>query len=214
MTTKLQLYQGAIMALRQNAVDMAVTDDSAFVNNLDLVYDRTLRFVLESGDWNYATRTVAIEASEDEQSAFGFAFVVPKPDDYAGRIVQIAGNDRFYPPLSHYHEEGGLEGFIYCDVDPLYLRYVSNGVGHGLNLSNWPETFATAVEYELAWRIAPHVTNMSANEKNEFFKLKNQMLSNAKSKDARNQAPERPPPGRLVTARAGRQARRDWWRQN
>lgn len=213
MASKQGLYRGAILILKQNAVGVAVTDDDAFVNTLNLVYDDAIKFVLEAGLWNYATRTVSIEASEDVEPEFGFAFAVEKPDDYAGRVVAIAANARFYPPLSAYHEDGGLSGYFWVDCDPLYLRYISNSVEYGLNLASWPATFTRAVEYELAWRVAPHLTNMSASEKEELRKDRERTMRDAKSKDALNQAPERPPPGRLVTARAGRMARRDWWRQ-
>lgn len=215
MTTKLQLYQGAHMVLKQNAVDMAVTDDTAFVNNLDLIYDRSLKWCLEQGLWNFATRTVSIEASEDVSSSFGFAFAVEKPDDYAGRVVAIAANDRFWPALGTggYHEDGGLSGYFWVDCDPLYLRYVSNSVQYGLNLSAWPESFATFAEHELAWRVAGHLTNISAAEKDELRKGRDRTLRDARSKDALNQAPERPPPGRLVSSRRGRMGLRLGWRQ-
>lgn len=212
MTTKLQLYQGAHMILRQNAVDMAITDDTAFVNNLDLVFDKTARWCLEQGLWNYATRTVALEASVSVVPQFGYNFAIEKPDDYAGRIVAISANQRFWPNLNDYQEEGGLSGFIFCNHDPLYLRYISNGVQYGLNLANWPETFATFVEHELAWRVAPHVTSMSAAEKEELRKDKTRAMRDARSKDALNQGSERPPPGRLVRSRHGRTGMRNSWR--
>ena len=212
MATKQGLYRAAILILKQNAVGVTVTDDDAFVNNLNLVYDDAIKYVLEEGLWNYETRTVSAEASADVEPAFGFSFAVEKPEDYAGRIVAIAANDRFYPPLTEYHEEGGLQGYIFVDCDPLYLRYISNATEYGLNLGSWPATFTRAVEYELAWRVAPHLTNMSAAEKDTFRKEKVQALRDAKSKDALNQAPERPPPGRLVTSRRGRQFSRTWWR--
>lgn len=212
MTTKTQLYQGAHLVLKQNAVSMAVTDDEAFVNNLDLIYDRSIKWCLEQGLWNFATRDVSAEASEDVETQFGFAYAVEKPDDYAGRIVAISANDRFYPTLGpgEYLETGGLSGYIFVDCDPLFLRYISNSVEYGLALGNWPETFATFVEHELAWRVAGHLTNMGVNEKDELRKQRDRTMRDARSKDALNQASERPPPGRLVTSRRGRQFSRTW----
>lgn len=211
MATKQQLYRSSVLLLKQNAVDLTVTDDSAFVNVLDLVYDETLRFCLCAGDWNFATRTVSIEASEDVESGIDdYAYAIPKPDDYAGRIVAISGNQRFDPPLDDYHEDGGFSGYIWCDVDPLYLRYISNGVEYGLNLTDWLPAFERYVEHELAWRIAPHLTSMSANEKEEFRKERKRALQDAQAKDARNQGAQKLPQGRLVQARGWPSTRSRW----
>jgi hypothetical protein len=209
--TKTTLYRGAIMLLRQNAVDVAVTDDIAFVNNLDLVYDRVLAYCIVQSDWNFATRTVSIEASEDVSSGINdYSYAIPKPDDYAGRIVAISGNQRFDPPLDDYHEDGGFSGYIWCDVDPLYLRYISNSVEYGLNLADWHPAFERYVEHELAWRVAPHLTSMSANEKEEFRKERKRALLDAQAKDARNQGAQKLPQGRLVQARGWPSTRSRW----
>ena len=209
--SKTTLYQGAILLIKQNAVDVTTTEDSAFVNVLDLVYDRVLAFCLCEGDWNFATRTVSIEASTDVTSAISdYSYAIEKPSDYAGRIVAISGNQRFDPPLDDYHEDGGLSGYIWCDVDPLYLRYISDGVEFGLNLADWSPAFERYVEYELAWRIAPQLTSMSANEKEEFRKERKRALRDAQAKDARNQGVQPLPQGRLVQARGYPSSRSRW----
>jgi hypothetical protein len=209
--SKTSLYQGAILLLKQNAVDVTITEDSAFVNVLDLVYDRAIAFCLSSGDWNFATRTVSIEASEDVSSGINdYSYAIEKPSDYAGRIVAISGNQRFDPPLDDYHEDGGFGGYIWCDVDPLYFRYISNSVEYGLDLSNWHPAFERYVEHELAWRIAPHLTQMSANEKEEFRKERKRALRDAQAKDARNQGAQPYPQGRLVQSRGFPSTRSRW----
>ena len=210
MATKLRLYRSSVLLLKQNAVDLAVTDDDAFVNTLDLIYDEVLAFCLAAGDWNHATRTASIEASSDVTPEFGYSFAIEKPDDYAGRIVAISGNDRFNPPLDDYHEDGGLSGFIWCDADPLYLRWISNGSDYGLNLGAWPPAFERYVEHELAWRIAGTLTNMSAAEKEEFRKERNRSLRDAQAKDARNQGAQPLPMGRLVQSRGWPSTRSRW----
>jgi hypothetical protein len=209
--SKTTLYRGSILLLKQNAVDVTITDDNAFVNVLDLVYDRAIAFCLANGDWNFATRTVSIEASEDVSSGINdYSYAIPKPDDYAGRIVSLSGNQRFDPPLDDYHEDGGFSGYIWCDVDPLYFRYVSNGVEFGLDLSNWHPAFERYVEHELAWRVAPHLTSMSASEKDEFRKERKRALQDAQAKDARNQGAQKLPQGRLVQARGYPSSRSRW----
>jgi hypothetical protein len=211
MATKLKLYRAAQLILKQNAVDATVSDGSAFTNNLDLVYDDVLAYCLENGDWNFATRTVSIEASENVDSGIeDYSYAIEKPSDYAGRIVAISGNQRFDPPLDDYHEDGGFGGYIWCDVDPLYLRYISNGSDYGLDLSNWHPAFERYVEHELAWRVAPHLTSMSANEKEEFRKQVKRALLDAQAKDARNQGAQPLPQGRLVQSRGYPSSRSRW----
>jgi hypothetical protein len=208
--TKTTLYRNAILLLKSNAVDVATTDDDAFVNTFDLYYDRALAFALESGDWNFATRTGSIEASEDVEPKFGYSFAIEKPGDYAGRIVSISGNERFDPRLDDYHEDGGLSGYIWCDYDPLYLRWVSNSVEYGLNLSIWSPAFERYFEHELAWRGAGVLTNMSMAEKEEFRKERKRALMDAQGKDGRNQGAAPLPRGRLVTARGYSSIRSRW----
>lgn len=203
MATKQGIYRATHLLLKEIGSDVTVSDDTRFVNTLGLVYDDTLAFMLEQGLWNFATRTVAIEADASEEPDFGYSFAIPKPDDYAGRIVQISGDQRFDCPLNDYQEEGGLSGFIFCDVDPLYLRYISNGVAYGLNLADWPYSFTRAVEYELAFRVAPHLTSMGEDSMDRLERRKQKALRDARSKDAVNQGSMRPPAGRLATSRAG-----------
>lgn len=213
MATKLGVYRAVHLLVKQNAVGMTVSDDDQLVNTINLAYDAAIAHCLEQGLWNFATRTVQAEASDDIESQFGFNFVFEKPSDYAGRLVALSGNEYFRPPLEHYHEDGGLEGYFFADQDPLYIRYISNSSDYGLNLGAWPATFTRAVEYEIADRVAPHITNMSAAEKDELRKDKIRALRDARSKDALNQAPERPPVGRLVRSRRGRMGLRDSWRE-
>jgi len=211
MATKLKLYRAAQLILKQNAVDATVSDGSAFTNNLDLVYDDVLAYCLENGDWNFATRTVSIEASEDVDSGIeDYSYAIEKPSDYAGRIVAISGNQRFDPPLDDYHEDGGLSGYIWCDVDPLYLRYISNSVEYGLNLADWPPSFTRAVEYELAFRVAPTLTSMGEDAFDMLEKRKKRAMHDAQSKDARNQGAQKLPQGRLVQSRGFPSTRSRW----
>ena len=211
MATKAQLYKSAVLLIKQNAIGLAVTDDDAFVNTINLVYDEALRFALCAGDWNFATRTVSIEASENVSSGINdYAYAIEKPSDYAGRIVAISGNQRLDPPLDAYHEDGGFSGYIWCDVDPLYLRYISNGNEYRLNLADWHPAFERYFEYELAWRIAPQLTNMGEDATDRFEKRKNKALHNAQAQDARNQGAQPLPQGRLVQSRGYPSSRSRW----
>jgi hypothetical protein len=72
-----------------------------------------------------------------------------------------------------------------------------------LNLADWPWTFARAVEYELAFRVAPHVTTMGEDSFSKLEGRKIRALRDARSKDALNQGNQYPPAGRLARSRGG-----------
>lgn len=166
---------------------------------LDEAYDRSVQYMLEQGLWNFALRTVAIEDSTDVEPAFGYSYVFERPDDYV-RLVRISDTGTLYPTLDDYLEEGLNWS---ANVTPLYMQYVSNGASYGTNQSLWPETFKKALEAHLALEIAPHVPRMSARAIEGLTETLRLRLRDARGKDAFNQAAERPPPGRLSTARNG-----------
>lgn len=202
MATKLSLYKNSLLVLKERGISVALTDDEATRHTFDIIYDDCLAYLLEEGSWNFATRTMAIDHSTDVDSEFGFQYIFEKPSDYANRIVAISANDRFYPALGagEYHDEGA---YIYADCDPLYLRYVSNGVTYGLDLSRWPASFTRAAHYELAFRMAGSVPGFSEGAMERLEQRKERALANARSKDAFNQAADLKAVGRLVRARGG-----------
>lgn len=211
MASKLGLFKGALLKVKQRPIS-ALTDTDESRYTLDTVYDDVVAMALSAGNWNFAGRSVAIEASTDVEPEFGFAYAVEKPSDWV-RTVQIAGNGDFWPQLDagEYVDEGE---FWNCNVDPLYIRYVSDHTSYGGDLSLWPAAFSDYVEWELASHIAPHLTSMSVSELDWIEKQKQRALNQARSLDAFNQAPDRKPVGRLVRARTGNRSqwgpRRQW----
>src|ERR1041385_4203006 len=117
-TTKTQIYRNAALILKEAAAGLATTDDSTLVNTFGVAYDSALAFVLEVGKWNFATRTLSIEADTDQEPAFGFGFAFEKPDDYVN-LIKLSGSATFYPPFGpmQYTDEGN---FWFANVDPLY----------------------------------------------------------------------------------------------
>ncbi len=212
-TTKLGLYNGALRILNTNRL-ATLTDDRPERFILDDVYDDSLTMILEEGDWNFAQRSVELAASVDLEPGFGYTFAFERPDDYV-RLITISGNAYYWPMLEEYIEEVTSTGdqVFLTFVSPLYLRYVSNGNNFGLNLGQWPIAFARAVEYDLAQRIASHVTSMSAQEFDNLHRMARKVIGAARAKDARAQGQEYPSPGRMVRARLGSGTiSRNYWR--
>lgn len=175
-----------------------VEDEMVLRRLLDEAYDDAVEHCLADSLWNFASRTVAIEAETDIEPEFGYNYTFEKPDDFI-RLVAIADNGFLYPTLDEYLDEGQ---YWHANVDPLYVQYVSDDTSAGRDESLWPITFKKAVEAYLALEIAPSA-GMSANfiaGLNDEFRRR---LRDARSKDSANQAAMRPSPGRLLLARTG-----------
>lgn len=177
-----------------------VEGEMALRRLLDESYDSAVLYLLEQGLWNFASRTVAIESETAVEPAFGYTYVFEKPDDYV-RLVAIGDNGSLWPPIDDYLDEGA---YWNANCDPLYVQYVSNDASYGLNTSLWPQTFKRLLEAYLALQIAPDPhASISAAKLQELKDHYSRMLRDARSKDAFNQAPQRPPPGRLSRSRSG-----------
>ena len=203
MASKLSLYGGALRALGERRLS-SLTEDRASRRELDDAYDRVLGNCIEAGFWNYAMRTVELEASTDVTPQFGLSYAYEKPDDWV-RTYKMSANERFQPPLEEWHDE---QGYIFCDVEPLYLRYVSSEAA--LNLSLWPASFETYVELALARAVCLNV-NSSETRNEQLKKDLKAAKADALAKDAMNQAVEFPPTGTWVQSRStGLHSRSRW----
>jgi hypothetical protein len=210
MTDRLSLYNGGLKILKQRKLS-ALTDAVEARYVLDDEYDKVVAWALEQGLWNFALRTLAVEASVDVESEFGPTYAFERPEDYV-RLNAISGNGHFDPTLNDYVDEGE---YWLASVNPLYVSYVSNDTSYGMNLGRWPQTFVSTVEHELAYRAGPALTAMGAREYQDLERRRDKVLRDARSKDALNQPAQRPPSGRLVGAREGfgtRRGQTPWWR--
>lgn len=196
MATKLGVYNQALLELKQRKL-AALTDANTARRTLDDFWDTVKEYMLAEGLWNFAGRAAAIEASTDVEPEFGFTYAVEIPEDFV-RLVAISANGDFWPTLDRYHIESG---YWHVNVNPLYVRWISNGNDYGSDLSLWTPAFERATALELAHRVAPHLTGMSEDRLIALEKKAKRELTNARSKDAMDQMAERPPPGRLVNAR-------------
>jgi hypothetical protein len=196
MATKLGLYNGALFLLKATRLD-TVSDAREERYTLDEVYDSVLGYCLEQGNWKFATRTVAIEHSEDLEPSFGYSYAFERDTDFV-RLIAISASGNFFPPLEDFADEASA---WHANCDPLYASYVSDGASYGADLSLWPRTYERAVEHELAVRIAPHITTMGGDGMDRLIRDSTRAMANAKMKDARAGPIKRPPPGRLVQSR-------------
>lgn len=204
-TSQIQLYNIGLLFIGERRLEsLAETREPRRM--LDEVWTRgngATRYFLEQGYWNFAMRAIKIDSSPSISPDFGYSFAFEKPDDFI-RLNMISGDDRFNWPLPDYEIEAGI---IYCDVDPLFIRYVSDDEDWGADFSLWPETFTLWAGSWLGYQIVPTLKNEVDREalKKELRKL----LVDARSKDAQQEPPRFPPLSSWAQARYGRHYRRD-----
>lgn len=209
MTTKLELYNNALLLLGHSTL-ADLTEDNEARRILDTTWDNDfVRLVLEAGMWRFAFRSQKLTPEPSITPAFGYINGYQKGSDWV-RTAAICHDEYFDNPLLRYHDEVDI---IYADEEEIFVRFVSDDAAFGGDLSIWPLGFQTYAEAELAGKIArkltsdkdtiiflygdPHRPNSGYIEKT---------LKEAKSRAAAKDPTRFFPPGSWTTARG----RRGW----
>ena len=204
-TSRLELYNIGCLAVNERQLD-SLDEDRKPRRLMDHVWTRgegAIKYWLEQGYWNFAMRALKIDSSTSVEPEFGYSFAFQIPDDFV-RLNMISGDDRFNWPLTDYEVEGE---FIYADVDPLYIRIVSDADDWGKDFSKWPETFTLWAGTWMGLQIAPNLKNDLDLEALEVRTRR--LLVDARSKDASMEPTRFPPLSSWAQARFGRHYRRD-----
>lgn len=199
-TDRLALYNIACYAIGERRL-ASLTEDREARHRLDEVWQRGqggIKYALEQGYWNFAMRAVKMDASTSVEPEFGFQQAFEIPEDFV-RLNMISSDEYMSYPLTTYEIEGD---YIYCEVDPLYLRYISDHNDYGGDLGRWPETFTTWFGTWLGLQIAPSAENDIDLE--ALRKLEKRLRIDARSKDAQMEPPRWPPLSSWAQARLGR----------
>lgn len=195
MATQLIIYNNALLELGE-ALLSGLSENREPRRVLDQRWTTTVYKCLEAASWNFATRTIQIDADPDIDLSFGYTYAFPHPNDWL-RTAAISADENFSCPLIDFADEASVWK---ANVTPLYIRYISNGADFGMDLSLWPNTFADYVAAQLAADIASRVRE---SKQADMIKLARLRFSKAAAVDAVGQAPARKPVGRFVNARAG-----------
>lgn len=199
MTDKLTVYNDALIHLEDRRLaSLSEARESRRV--LDDLWDGALAYCLASGEWNFAMRSVQADSSASITPTFGYQFAFTKPTDWASTF-QVSAGETFEIPLKEY-EFNDEAGIWYANVDPLYVKYVSNDPAYGGDLSLWTPLYAEFVSARLAVKGCRRITgNTSLLE--GLIKLEDKAKKAAQSRDARDETPISPPRGSWVTSRLG-----------
>lgn len=199
MTTKLTIYNGALNILGERKLASA-TENVEARYELDEIWDNNfLNRVLHMGQWNFAARSVQLEASPSVTPSFGFQFAFDKPPLDFVRTMMVCYDEYFNRPITQYSDEGQ---WIFADVEVLYLKYVSNDSQFGGDYSLWPPNFTEFVEHYLAYKVAPRLVGIDIRERTIEAKYERALVK-AKAVDAMESPAKFAPRGGWSQSRQG-----------
>jgi hypothetical protein len=204
MASKLGIYNGANLVLGERKLS-SLTENRPSRRRLDSVWDDDgLRSCLQSGFWNFAMQSIELTHSPSVDPAFGFRYAFDKPSDWV-RTAVVSADESFYNELLNYEDQGA---YWYADVDPIYVRYVSDDDQLGMDLSLWPANFTRYVEHYFALRICKATSN-SSNDTDALEAKVKRLLNEAKATDAMDEATKKLKPGSWSESRRGWKSGRD-----
>ncbi|HEX03850.1 MAG TPA: hypothetical protein ENH10_01645 [Bacteroidetes bacterium] len=208
MSTKILMYNEALMICGERSIS-SLTEARECRELLDHVWDNGgVDACLAEAQWKFAMRTIEADYDTSVTTQFGYKRAYTKPSDW---IVtsSVCSDEYFNVPLLQYVDEAG---YWYCDIDVIYVRYVSNASTYGGDIGSWPQTFADFVSGYFAHKI---ILKLSSDEDRwaGIEKKKMKLLKEARSRDAMADPTKFPAQGGWTSSRRGG-ARRDRGNRN
>lgn len=164
---------------------------------MDDAWDDACAYCLEAGFWNFAMRAIQADASASVTPTFGYQYATAKPVDFV-RLYNFGSTATFDPPLLDVVDE---PNYWFSNVDPLYVKYVSNDTAYGMDLSLWSESFADYHATRLAVKTCKRITGKFPDD--VMKKQEKDALAIARSKDAMDEPVGFPPRGTWTLSRRG-----------
>lgn len=195
---RLGLYNTALRYCGQTR--LSTLNDNVEARRLldDAWQNGAVQDVLESGLWYFARRTSRLTADPTITPNFGFSQVCELPHDWV-KTMAVCSDESFNVPLLQMSEESG---FIFSDLNQIYVAYVSNDAEFGNNWSLWPQSFYNAVAAHIADIICFSLTKDKGIAAGVEKRAK-QILINAKSDAAMNGPAKFLPMSSWIRARSG-----------
>lgn len=198
MTTQLAQYQKALRAIGDQRLN-SLTENVAPRRTLDDVWPDSIAYMLKQAGWKFALRYAELTVNVDITPAWGTRVPFAQPDDYAGRLTNIASDPDFLNELIGFEEHDG-QWWTGGQYQFLYVSYVSNAVDKGLNLGAWPVDFANAHALYMAWESGLQITK-SGTTRQSLFQDYEIAINRSKGLDAINNSVKRKPQGSWVRSR-------------
>lgn len=199
-TSQLSLYNAALTRHIGSAALATLTDNTNSRFTLDGIWDsgNFINDVLRAGSWTFATRSQMLNTDPDEAATFGFKFLFPKPADWL-RTVMVCDDPYYNSPLTDYNDEAGT---WFADCGTIYVKYISNDINFGGDMTLWPEAFTRYAECYLAWQ-ASFTLGQSQTLTDSLEKRMKMLLIEARGRDAMEKPTEMFAMGSWTKARLG-----------
>ncbi len=196
--TKLQLYNQALGMCGEGGL-LTGTHSRPERYALDKIWDEDpIKQMLEETYWEFATRTLEWNYNSAMESDFGYRRAFDKPSNFV-RTVSLCSDEFFKCPLIEYQVEAG---FWWCDLDTIYLRYVSDADNYGRDMSLWTELFRNCVATKMASELAIRLTKSQSLQDSISLKL-DRYIRDAKSLNAQEKPTQYLRPGSWTRSRTG-----------
>ena len=195
MTTQLSLYNDALSSIGEREL-ASLSENREPRRALDRAWTGAIEACLELADWKFAQRTSKLTYEPSFTASFGYQRRVARPDDWV-RWSRVCSDERLQVPLLNYEYEAG---YLYSDLDDVYVSYVSNGTAYGLDYSLWPKSFETVVSLYLASQIVKRIAQARDQEGDADTRFQ-KALRSAKNTDGMQGPTKFLPPGQWVTSR-------------
>lgn len=185
-TTKLLLYNRALLMVGERALT-SVDEDVEARRLLDVVWDTGgVDICISEGQWNFAMRSVRIDFDPSLEPDFGFKRAFTKPVDHI--LTSAFCSDEFFrvPHLRYVDEVD----FWYCELDEIFVRYISNDPDYGGDRGSWPAMFTEFVAAHFASAIVLKLTGdadklkLFVNPESPQSSIRGRALLAAKSRNA------------------------------
>lgn len=194
----MSLYNGALRRIGERKLS-TVTDDVSQRYHLDTIWDEDPRqYMLEKYLWNFSFRTQEWNYNSAIDPDFGYSYAFDKPSDYV-RLASISTDEFGASPLRYYEVDGN---YFYCNLQTIYLKYVSNDTAYGFDYSLWPKSF----EHMTAIYMARELCYALNKSKDDFVILDNEwkrIYKEAKNVDFMEYPTRFPPQGSWARSRRG-----------
>lgn len=198
-TSRLKIYNEALRICGETKL-ASLTENREARYALDDIWDNDgVKSCLEDGQWKFAKRSVQLDFDPAYDPEFGYRHAFAKPSDWCATMA-VCDDEYFNSPLLQYGDE---TGFWYCDLEIIYVQYVSNDAAYGGDLSLWPVKFADFVAAHFAWKII-HTLTGDQTKQLKVMGIRDKSLRIAKNHDAMADPTKFPPDGSWVNARRGR----------
>jgi hypothetical protein len=179
MTSRLKIYNDALLVCGERSI-ASLTEARESRRLLDTVWDSGgVDHCLQEAQWKFAMRTQMLDYDTSITPEFGYQRAFQKGSDWL-LTSAVCTDEYFNAALLQYNEEAG---YIYCDLDQIYVRFVSNDTSYGGDLSLWTSRFSEYVAAHFAARI---ITTLSSDKERQksVFSIEQLRMKEAKSLDA------------------------------